>query len=113
MDSKDAKFSVRWSAPEVLRSRKYSKASDVWSYGRELRFHVDCISVGVVLWEIIECSLPYPELDDKELFQKVGHEGVKLPSPTKMEIPAALQNMMKQCFELDAENRPSFQQVCP
>ena len=40
-----------WMAPEVIKSSKFSKASDVWSY-------------GVMLWELLTGETPYKGIDN-------------------------------------------------
>ena len=46
---------VRWTAPEALKQRKYSTASDVWSY-------------GVVLFEVWSlASRPYGTLTNEQV----------------------------------------------
>ena len=56
--SEGGKVPVKWEAPEALRYRKYSTASDVWSY-------------GCVLYEI--WSLGY-----KPFFDKTNHQVCKV-----------------------------------
>ena len=49
---------VRWTAPEALKKRKYSTASDVWSY-------------GVVLFEIWSLgSRPFGTLTNEQVHSK-------------------------------------------
>lgn len=41
--------SIMWMAPEVLHSKDYSEKADIYSF-------------GIVLWEILERDLPYPNM---------------------------------------------------
>ena len=54
--SHGGKIPVKWTAPEALSYRKYSTASDVWSF-------------GVVMYEIWALGIkPYHEMSNAEVF---------------------------------------------
>jgi len=90
---------VRWCAPEVLLNQKFSIKSDVWSY-------------GVAMWEIIEWKGPYFELRNEEVIQKVCHEGLRLPKPTRIEISDELWKVILSCWNKEPEDRPTFSTIC-
>lgn len=99
-DASDSRmFPVRWTAPEVLLSRKLNKAADIWSF-------------GVVVWEICERKLPYYELNNKEVVEAVCSKGVRLPKPTRISIPNELEQILNRCFSEDPNQRPSFAEIC-
>lgn len=66
---KGGKIPVRWTAPEAIAFRKFTSASDVWSY-------------GVVMWEIISYGkMPYENmLNNQEVLEAV-EKGFRLPQP--------------------------------
>ena len=65
---KGGKIPVRWTAPEAIAFRKFTSASDVWSY-------------GVVMWEIISYGrMPYENWSNQEVIKAVM-EGFRLPQP--------------------------------
>mmetsp|Transcript_14578 Transcript_14578/g.37495 ORF Transcript_14578/g.37495 Transcript_14578/m.37495 type:complete len:526 (-) Transcript_14578:58-1635(-) len=85
---------IRWMAPESLEDGVFSSASDMWSF-------------GVLLWEIAAFgTLPYPELDNMEILDKLVGEDYRLPAPGG--CPAGLHSIMARCWEEDGEDRPSF-----
>lgn len=95
MDS-DTPLPIRWMAPESLRHRKFSPASDVWSF-------------GVLLWEMYyPRKLPYAELGmDQISFQL--HSGHRLSIPPA--YPSIVARVMKACWQKEPEKRPSFQLI--
>lgn len=58
------KIPIRWTAPEAIAYRKFTSASDVWSY-------------GIVMWEVISYGeRPYWEMSN----QDVSHEHMRIMS---------------------------------
>ena len=87
------KITIRWAAPEMLRHRKFSSRSDVWSY-------------GVLLFEIVTYGgIPYPDKTDKEVQTRVLN-GDPIPKPDN--CPEKLYRMMLKCWKLQLVARPSF-----
>ncbi|KAM3842506.1 tyrosine-protein kinase CSK-like [Diretmus argenteus] len=88
-----AKLPVKWTSPEALREKKFSTKSDVWSY-------------GILLWEIYSFGrVPYPRIALKDVVPRV-EKGYKMESPDG--CPEVVYNLMKECWILDAVDRPSF-----
>jgi len=59
---------VRWTAPEAIAYRKFTSASDVWSY-------------GVVTWEVISYGeRPYWSWPNQDVISAVNR-GFTLPPP--------------------------------
>uniref|UniRef100_A0A0N4US78 receptor protein-tyrosine kinase n=1 Tax=Dracunculus medinensis TaxID=318479 RepID=A0A0N4US78_DRAME len=90
------KIPVRWTAPEAITHRKFTAASDVWSF-------------GVVMWEV--CSFgerPYWEWTNQKVISEVTL-GYRLPPP--MDTPVTLHNLMLRCWHIDRHKRPTFAQI--
>ncbi|XP_059169867.1 tyrosine-protein kinase SRK2-like [Physella acuta] len=91
--SNNVLYSVRWMAPEVLTSEKFSVKSDVWSY-------------GIVLWEVMtRGGAPYSGMEDDRVAQEVKR-GYKLRRPK--DAPEGLYVEMAECWNLCPEQRPTF-----
>ena len=89
-------FPIKWAAPESLHKGLYTCQSDVWSY-------------GILLWETFSCgSTPYPGMDYRTVIEKLG-TGFRMPAPTS--TPAAVYELMRQCWEYDSLDRPNFQKI--
>ncbi|CAG2169222.1 unnamed protein product [Oppiella nova] len=91
------KGTVAWMAPEVIRNEPCSEKVDVWSF-------------GVVLWELMNCEIPYRDVDSSAVIWGVGNSSLTLPIPTKC-FPEGFQLLMKQCWNAKARNRPSFKNI--
>ncbi|XP_020911605.1 ephrin type-A receptor 8 [Exaiptasia diaphana] len=90
------KIPVRWTAPEAIRYRKFSSASDVWSF-------------GILLWEIMAfAERPYWEWDNFQVMDRV-ESGYRLPAP--MNCPRAIHNLMLDCWDAEKNNRPKFPDI--
>lgn len=57
------KIPIRWTAPEAISYRKFTSASDVWSY-------------GIVMWEVMTYGeRPYWELSNHEVSPSLSQTG--------------------------------------
>ena len=87
----------RWLALESLTDRRFSVASDVWSY-------------GIVMWEMFKpTKIPYEEFGPFQIVSKLK-DGYRLPLPRR--IPPVLGDIMKACWKEDPSKRPSFLLIC-
>ncbi|VVC34758.1 Hypothetical protein CINCED_3A001580 [Cinara cedri] len=86
-----------WCAPESLRTRQFSHASDTWMY-------------GVVLWEMFTGGEePWAGLDASQVLCKIVRERQCLERPEA--CPIDLYRLMKQCWIIDPGDRPSFKSI--
>ncbi|XP_038870624.1 ephrin type-A receptor 3 [Salvelinus namaycush] len=94
--TRGGKIPIRWTAPEAISYRKFTSASDAWSY-------------GIVLWEVMSYGeRPYWEMSNQDVIKAVD-EGYRLPPP--MDCPAALYQLMLDCWQKERNNRPKFEQI--
>ncbi|XP_054020821.1 ephrin type-A receptor 5 isoform X7 [Dryobates pubescens] len=94
--TRGGKIPIRWTAPEAIAFRKFTSASDVWSY-------------GIVMWEVMSYGeRPYWEMTNQDVIKAV-EEGYRLPSP--MDCPAALYQLMLDCWQKDRNSRPKFDDI--
>uniref|UniRef100_A0A672Q2T3 receptor protein-tyrosine kinase n=1 Tax=Sinocyclocheilus grahami TaxID=75366 RepID=A0A672Q2T3_SINGR len=69
------KIPIRWTAPEAIAYRKFTSASDVWSF-------------GIVIWEVMSFGeRPYWDMSNHEVMKSIN-EGFRLPAP--MGCPSAV-----------------------
>ncbi|XP_045163491.2 ephrin type-B receptor 1-B-like isoform X2 [Mercenaria mercenaria] len=94
--TKGGKIPVRWTAPEAITFRKFTSASDVWSF-------------GVVMWEVISYGeRPYWNWSNQDVIKAV-EKGYRLPPP--MECPEAIHQLMLDSWQKERNNRPKFTQI--
>ncbi|XP_056912527.1 ephrin type-A receptor 4b [Takifugu flavidus] len=94
--TRGGKIPIRWTAPEAIAYRKFTSASDVWSY-------------GIVMWEVISYGeRPYWEMSNQDVIKAI-EEGYRLPAP--MDCPVVLHQLMLDCWEKGRSDRPKFGQI--
>uniref|UniRef100_A0A7N6BIG1 Ephrin type-B receptor 3 n=1 Tax=Anabas testudineus TaxID=64144 RepID=A0A7N6BIG1_ANATE len=90
------KIPIRWTAPEAIAYRKFTSASDVWSY-------------GIVMWEVMSYGeRPYWDMSNQDVINAVEQD-YRLPPP--MDCPTALHQLMLDCWVKERNLRPKFTQI--
>eukprot|EP00045_Choanoeca_perplexa_P015708 m.201311 g.201311 ORF g.201311 m.201311 type:complete len:1377 (+) comp17057_c0_seq5:74-4204(+) len=97
---------LRWTAPEVLATRKYSSSSDVYAF-------------GILLHELfLPDKMPFGELDDIALVnlliakaRTIGAEGNNPTLAAPRACPSDLTMMLEACVQANPLCRPSFSQL--
>ncbi|RWS16488.1 ephrin type-B receptor 1-B-like protein [Dinothrombium tinctorium] len=94
--TRGGKIPVRWTAPEAIAFRKFTSASDVWSF-------------GIVCWEVLSYGeRPYWNWSNQDVIKGI-EKGYRLPPP--VDCPEALHQLMLDCWQKDRSQRPSFLQI--
>uniref|UniRef100_A0A4W5MZ97 receptor protein-tyrosine kinase n=1 Tax=Hucho hucho TaxID=62062 RepID=A0A4W5MZ97_9TELE len=94
--TRGGKIPIRWTSPEAIAYRKFTSASDVWSY-------------GIVMWEVVSYGeRPYWEMSNQDVIKAID-EGYRLPAP--MDCPVVLHQLMLDCWEKGRSERPKFGQI--
>lgn len=84
-----------WCAPESLRSRQFSHASDTWMF-------------GVTLWEMFSFGEePWAGLNGSQILRKIDREDERLSQPDA--CPDDLYGIMLQCWARAPTDRPTFE----
>uniref|UniRef100_H2YTU6 receptor protein-tyrosine kinase n=1 Tax=Ciona savignyi TaxID=51511 RepID=H2YTU6_CIOSA len=87
------KIAIRWTAPECIRFRQFTSASDVWSY-------------GIVMWEVMSYGeKPYWDMSNQQVLENI-QKGMRLPSP--LTCPKMLHDLMLECWSTEPSDRPTF-----
>ena len=88
-----AKCPVRWTAPESLSDKKFSSASDVWSF-------------GILVWEMFNPQgVPFEEYDNLQVVAKVS---TTMTPNIPDNCPDNIARLMKSCWRKEPSKRPSF-----
>ncbi|XP_011138174.2 uncharacterized protein LOC105182451 [Harpegnathos saltator] len=83
-----------WCAPESLKARQFSHASDVWMF-------------GVTLWEMLTFGEePWLGLNGSEILRKIDREGERLHEPEA--TPPFVYELMLRCWSREPSERPTF-----
>ncbi|KAH8857334.1 Tyrosine-protein kinase Fer [Schistosoma japonicum] len=96
LSDKRGQIPIKWTAPEALRTGRYTIKCDVWSY-------------GVLLWEIFTFGdVPYRNWSNQQTRDMI-ESGYRLPAPDLM--PVWLRTIMNHCWHDEPLNRPSFLKI--
>uniref|UniRef100_A0A8C7HEV9 receptor protein-tyrosine kinase n=1 Tax=Oncorhynchus kisutch TaxID=8019 RepID=A0A8C7HEV9_ONCKI len=87
------KIPIRWTAPEAIAFRKFTSASDAWSY-------------GIVMWEVMSFGeRPYWDMSNQDVINAIEQD-YRLPPPP--DCPAHLHQLMLDCWQKERSARPRF-----
>eukprot|EP00245_Coleochaete_scutata_P004705 TRINITY_DN1756_c0_g1_i2.p1 TRINITY_DN1756_c0_g1~~TRINITY_DN1756_c0_g1_i2.p1 ORF type:complete len:356 (+),score=36.43 TRINITY_DN1756_c0_g1_i2:68-1069(+) len=86
----------RWMAPEVIMHHRYDNKADVYSF-------------GIVLWEIVTCTIPFYGLNPLETAVAVAHHNQRPKIPES--CPEGLALLMTQCWDRNPAARPTFTEI--
>ncbi|KAI4899667.1 hypothetical protein NFI96_020816 [Prochilodus magdalenae] len=121
------KIPIRWTAPEAIAFRKFTSASDVWSYGivmwEVMSFgerpywdmsNQDCVCLSVCVCVLSECECECECVCMlcvcvSECVINAIEQDYRLPPPP--ECPAPLHQLMLDCWQRDRGSRPRFSHI--
>jgi len=88
---------IAYMAPECISKKRYSEASDVWSF-------------GVFMWEITHMQEPFKNMGEFEVATGVVGGTLRLTvDPVVMQFfGSALFELMRYCWNIDPNARPHF-----
>ena len=94
---------VKYMAPESIAKKRYSEASDAYSF-------------GVYVWEVLHRQLPYANLDTFEIAMGVVNGSLDLAADESVVMPevrehGVLFELMTACRRRDAAERPLFAEI--
>ncbi|EDL04893.1 fyn-related kinase, isoform CRA_b, partial [Mus musculus] len=90
----EIKLPVKWTAPEAIRTNKFSIKSDVWSF-------------GILLYEIITYGkMPYSGMTGAQVIQMLS-QNYRLPQPSN--CPQQFYSIMLECWNVEPKQRPTFE----
>lgn len=67
----------------------------------------DVFALGILLYELLTDTLPFPQTDHKKLFEAIKTQHPELPSAIRQKVPISLQNICLKSLEKDSQNRYS------
>ncbi|KAK6913137.1 Serine-threonine/tyrosine-protein kinase, catalytic domain [Dillenia turbinata] len=80
----------------VLNGNPYNRKCDVYS-------------LGICLWEMYCCDMPYPDLSFSEVTSAVVRQNLRPEIPRC--CPSSLANVMKRCWDANPDKRPEMDEV--
>jgi serine/threonine protein kinase len=86
---------VNYMAPEVVKNESHTNKIDVWAF-------------GMILYELYEGVRPFAGLHKQEVFERVTNGG---HPEFSLGVPKPLEKLTQQCWALDPEKRPTFDEI--
>ena len=87
---------IPYMAPEIFQGQKYTKASDVYSF-------------GMIMWEFMTGTRPFwDRIHDAELIIEI-YDGLRPPIVTN--APEGYIDLMKECWHSDPNKRPTAVEI--
>jgi len=96
MRTRTATMPLKWSAPELLKEKKYSQKSDIWSF-------------GIVCIEIFTRNLPFPEKSNLEFAIELMAGKIKPEIPQY--CPDFFKPMLQSCYSFEPNQRPTANEL--
>ena len=91
--------SLRYMAPEVVRSQPYNEKVDIYSF-------------GIILWQMITCQTPFENLQESVFISEVVGNGVRPPfsyqdpgKHTPIDIPVDVVEILQKSWSSDHTQR--------
>ncbi len=84
-------------APEVARLIPYNNKADVYSF-------------GMILWELFTSQKPFENIWGVDYYEKVVYGGLR-PEISKKFPNNDLAKIIRECWDVDPQKRPTFQSV--
>ena len=88
-------------APEVISGNQYSQKADVYSF-------------GILMFEVVTDTSPYPDLESNKITFFQFNEGVvyKNYRPTfDSFVKESIKNLIIRCWDKETKNRPTFEEI--
>uniref|UniRef100_A0AAZ3QAY6 receptor protein-tyrosine kinase n=1 Tax=Oncorhynchus tshawytscha TaxID=74940 RepID=A0AAZ3QAY6_ONCTS len=93
------KIPIRWTAPEAIAFRKFTSASDAWSY-------------GIVMWEVMSFGeRPYWDMSNQDVINAIEQDYRLTTVCPPPECPSSLHSLMLDCWQKERAARPRFANV--
>ena len=102
-DEKSAKYNknvygvLPYVAPEVLRGKEYTQASDIYGF-------------GIIIYEVINGLPPYHDMAHDEFLAVKICQGLR--PKFNIKIPQLLEDLFNQCVDADPLKRPTAEDLC-
>ena len=87
---------ISWMAPEAFVEKVSSKASDIYS-------------LGIVIWELISCKIPYQGRESLSILYAVKVHKLRPDIPDH--CPQALKHLLEKCWKENRKKRPDIKEV--